>query len=190
MNVDLRAKDRLYNEIDDLMVRNGFTADIPCWRSVSSETISSLFIENYRKSFLFYVSLGVFLIGPSAQRMKKPKLEQMHAWARLSQLTKVTSGPQIALNGDGSVDTDIIVNEVVVAVKDVGLDILRELSTCNGTKQILDKYGEMRWQIGSVIKDRMYGNPSVKIVGSLPLRDWEISGSVNPFDPQRKSGQA
>jgi hypothetical protein len=51
----------------------------------------------------------------------------------------------------------------------------------DGVKRVLDKYGEMRWQIEPLLKEKLYGTASIRIRGTLPLRDWEIAGSVNPY---------
>jgi hypothetical protein len=180
-SVDLKAKERLYNEIGELMVDHGFVANVPYWRRKSDETIASLFIENYNSSYLFYVSIGIYIIGLSDKRTNKPKLRQMHAWTRLSQLTPVTTRPRIILIGDGTEDTNKMVDEVLAAIRGVGIEVLDELSSLEGTKRVLDKYGERRWLIGSLLKEKLYGNPLITIRGTLPLRDWEIAGSVNPY---------
>jgi hypothetical protein len=180
-SVDVQAKERLYKEVGKLMVDHGFVADGPYWRRKSNETIASLFIENYHSSFLSYVSVGVYVIGLSNKRTRKPKLGQMHGWTRLAQLTPATTRPQIALKGDGTEDTSKMVDEVVYAIRNVGLEILDELSSLEGTKRLIDKYGDCRWYIGPLLKEKLYENPVIQISGTLALRDWEISGSVDPY---------
>jgi hypothetical protein len=179
--VDLKAKERLYLEIGKSMVDRGFISDIPYWRRKSDETIAALFIENYHASYLFYISLGVYVIGLSDKEIKKPKLRQMHAWARLGQLTPVTSRPQIALKGDGTEDTNKMIDETLESVRKAAFPVLDEFASLAGTKRVFDKYGEMRWEIGPLLKEKLYGSPSIKIRGTLPLQVWEIAGSVNPF---------
>jgi hypothetical protein len=169
--VDLKAKERLYREVGELMVHRGFLPDVPYWRRKSEETIAALFIENYYSGFLFYISLGVYVIGLSEKGTRKPKLKQMHAWSRLSQLTPVTTQGNggIALRGDGTVDTNKIVDEAIEAIRKVAFEVLDELSSLAGTKQVLDKYGEMRWQIGPLLKQKLYGSASIEVRGTLPF---------------------
>ncbi len=165
------------------MVGRGFAPDVPYWRRKSDETIDALFIENYYSGFLFYISLGVYVIGLSDKGTRKPKLRQMHAWCRLSQLTPVTTqgNGNIALRGDGMVNTNKIVDESLEAIRTVGFATLDELSSIAGTKKVLERYGEMRWMIGPLLKDKFFGNPSIELRGTLPLREWEIAGSVDPY---------
>lgn len=181
-DVDIKAKERLYREIGELMMNQGFVADLPCWRHRSDETIASLFVENYHSSYLFYISLGVYVIGLNDKGTRRPKLRQMHAWTRLSQLTHVThSNSNVALKGDGTDDANKTIDEVLSAIKTVAFKVLSELSSLEGTKQILDYYGDRRWQIKPVLKEKLYGNPQSEIRGELPLQEWEITGSVNPY---------
>ena len=181
-DVDIKSKERLYHEVDNLMVKNGFAADLPYWRRTSDETIASIFIENYKSSYEFHVSLGVYVFGLSNKKTQKPQLKHMHAWTRLSQLTPVTAvaNGHIALKGDGSVNTEKIVADVIEAIKTVGVEVLNDFFSLDGTKRVLSKYGDMRWQIEPLLKEMLFGNCSVAIRGELPLQDWEIAGSVNP----------
>jgi len=180
--VDAKAKARLYREVGELMVARGFTADVPYWRRASDETISCLFIENYRSSYLFYISLGGYILGLGDKVTRRPKLQQMHMQARLSAFAPVTtSSPQIALKGNGTEDTNKMVDEALTAIRSVGLDILAELSSAAGTKRVLPKYGDMRWMIGPLLREKCFGSSSAEVRGALPIQEWEIAGSVNSF---------
>ena len=181
--VDIKAKERLYREVEELMLKNGFNAATPYWRRTSNETIACLFIENYNSSYLFYISIGVYVIGLDNRGTKKPKLRQMHAWVRLRQLIPVTtqSNGNIVLKGNGIEDTNKTVDEVLDTIQRVGLKILDDLSSLDGTKRVLEYWGEKRWTIGPLLKEKLYGTASIRIRGTLPLRDWEIAGSVDPY---------
>jgi len=46
---------------------------------------------------------------------------------------------------------------------------------------LLDKFGEKRLLIEPLLKKELYGTHTIRIRGTLPLRDWEIAGVVDPF---------
>ena len=92
-----------------------------------------------------------------------------------------TSSPQIALKGNGTEDTNKMVDEALTAIRSVGLDILAELSSAAGTKRVLQKYGDMRWMIGPLLREKLFGSSSAEVRGALPIQEWEIAGSVNSF---------
>jgi hypothetical protein len=185
--VDIKAKERFYRDVGKLMVEHGFIADVAYWRRISGETIAALFIENYRGGFLFYISLGIYVIGLGEKRTRKPKLGQMHAWCRLRQLIPVTTraNGNIALRGDRSGDDELtndkIIDDALEAIRKGAFPVLDQLISLEGVKSILDYFGEARWFIKPLLKEKLYGASSVRIRGELPRRDWEIAGSVNPF---------
>jgi len=74
-----------------------------------------------------------------------------------------------------------MLDEVLEAIQSVGFEVLDELGSLEGTKRVLDRYGEIRWQIQPLLKEKFYGNPSIEVRGTLAVRDWEIAGSVNPY---------
>ena len=179
---DSSLKKILFDDINALMVKSGAISDEPYWRFKHDDIIVSLFVENYRASYLFYISIGIYALGLGGKKTNSPKISQMHMWSRLGCITQIsTSTPQIILKEDMVEDGKKNICAVLSAIENVGLKMLERLSTLEGVKLVLEEYGEKRWTVQPILKEKLYGNGSITINGWLPLRDWEIAGSVNPF---------
>lgn len=170
--VDIAARDLLYRRIGEVMVAHGYVSVSPYWYKCADEVTTTLFIENYHSGFLFYISLGVYVGGiTSSMPMKQPRLGKLHAYARLEQLTRVTTtdaNNRVVLEIGKETENAKIVDEAVGTVATIGVGVADELLTIDGIRRVLERYGDSRWTIQPVLREKLFGRndfplPGVKV---------------------------